>query len=247
MDRLFISLVKLQDLDLAVEAHSRAKAALAPRRAALQKDIAALQSAHEEAKKSLAQAQLDKKSLEGEVEAQEQKARKHTGELNSVKSNDAYKALLSEIEAAKKAKAGIEDRILELMEKTESLQRQLREREKTLAADRAALEARIAEVEAEEKRLDTQAASSVADRDSFRAGLPSDILGRYDQVRRGRPDFSPIAAVDPKAMTCGGCRQKLPPDVVNQALKGKELVSCDSCSRLLYVPASEPVPTPPVV
>jgi hypothetical protein len=49
-------------------------------------------------------AQLNRKNSELEIDAKDQAVRKHSGELNSVKSNDAYKALVLEIEAAKKEK-----------------------------------------------------------------------------------------------------------------------------------------------
>lgn len=49
-------------------------------------------------------AQLNRKNSKMEIDAKDQAVRKHSGELNNVKSNDAYKALVSEIEAAKKEK-----------------------------------------------------------------------------------------------------------------------------------------------
>lgn len=246
MNETITALLKLQEMDLALEDLRKAKTALGPRRDKIKRDLAALLTAFEEGKKSLLQAQLDKKSLEGEVEAKEQAVRKHTGELNSVKSNDAYKALLSEIEAGKQEKAAIEDRILEVMESIEKLQKDAKEREKTLAADKSGFERQASAVDDEERRLEGEISGKTAERDAFAATLPEAARRRYDTVRRGRPGFAALAQA--KDMTCFGCRTHLPPDVVNNVMKGKDVILCESCSRILYIlpapaPAAPPAPS----
>jgi uncharacterized protein len=228
----------LQQLDLALESLRANHALLAPRRASIDKEKQSLVNAFEESKKSFQQAQLDKKRLEGEAEAKDQAVRKHTGELNSVKSNDAYKALLTEIENAKSEKAAIEDKVLEVMELQDRLQKELKEREKTLDADKAALDRRAAEAAAEEKAAEAKVAEAVSAREAYAATVDAPSLKRYEAVRRGRSSFAVLAEV--KDLICGGCRTRLPPDVVNSIMKGKDVVSCEGCSRILYI-----VPAPP--
>ncbi len=53
-----------------------------------------------------------KKEKEMELAAREEKIKNNNLELNSVKSNDAYKALLTEIDNAKIEKTAFEDEIL---------------------------------------------------------------------------------------------------------------------------------------
>ena len=61
-----------------------------------------------------------KKEKEALLDAKEKAIAKHSMDLNTVKANDAYKALLIEIEKAKADKSAIEDEILALMEKIEA-------------------------------------------------------------------------------------------------------------------------------
>lgn len=227
-------------MDLALETLRASKASIAPRRARVQADQAKLLSTFEESKKSLQQAQLDKKKMEGEVESKDQAVRKHTGELNSVKSNDAYKALLTEIENAKKEKSAIEDKVLEVMELQDRLQKELKEREKTLDADKAGLAKQLDVLDAEEKELEGKIVAKQEERDARSKAVAPEALRRYEGVRRGRSTFAVLAAV--KDLTCQGCRTRLPPDTVNQAMKGKEIVSCEGCSRILFIPPTEPAP-----
>lgn len=233
------SLLKLHDLDLSLETLRRQKEALVPQKEKVEEDRRRLASDLENSKKSLAQSQLDRKKLEGEVESQEQSVRKHTGELNAVKSNDAYKALLAEIEKAKSDKQALEDKILEVMELQETLQKELKSREAEHASALAAVNARAKALDEEAARLDAALNGKSGERNGFFDGLPEDVRGPYESVRRGRSDFSVLAEV--KGMICQGCRTTLPPDVVNQVLKGKALVSCDSCSRILFI---RPAPSP---
>jgi predicted nucleic acid-binding Zn-ribbon protein len=245
MNETISSLLKLQEMDLALEDLRKAKSALGPRRDKIKEDLRKLLAAFEDGKKSLTDAQVQKRTLEADVEAKEQSIRKHTGELNSVKSNDAYKALLSEIDAAKKEKAAVEDGILEVMESLDRLMKESKEREKTLAADKASFDAQLSAVDDEERRLDGEIAGKSAEREAFAAALPEDARKPYDAVRRGRSGFAVLA--EARDMTCLGCRTRLPPDVVNSAMKGKGIILCESCSRILYVrpapPAAAPAPT----
>ena len=96
-----------------------------------------------------------------------------------------------------------------------------------------------------EKRLVSDLESKNAEREAFFQTLPEDVRRPYEAVRRGRTSFSALAEV--KGMACLGCRTKIPPDVVNQVMKGKEIIVCESCSRLLYIlpAASETDALPP--
>lgn len=240
MDEKIASLVRLQELDAHLDGLRQARSRLAPRREGLKAEIQGLASRQEEAKKALTQAQVDRKNLELDIDAKEQAVRKASSDLNTVKNNDAYKTLLAQIEDSKKAKAAIEDQVLELMEKIDRLQKSFKEDDKRSLEAKAGLEAKIAEVDAEEKRLEGEWTQAKAERDAFARSLPPAVLQAYENIQRGRPGA--VVVVPIKGSICGGCRTTLPPNVINQVMKGKELISCDTCSRLLYIP-SAPVPS----
>src|SRR5207244_10281573 len=89
-----------------------------------QKDLLAAEKnrlavAHERGK----QVTLARKAKELEVADKEAAIKKHQNELNAVKSNEAFKALMHEIDRAKAEKNQIEDAILQLMEEAEAVVR----------------------------------------------------------------------------------------------------------------------------
>lgn len=234
MNEKITSLLKLQEIDLDLDKDVNLQAQLAPKREKLKAEFAALQAQAEEAKKTFTQAQVDRKNLELDIESKDQAVRKSSSELNSVKSNDAYKALLTQIEDAKKAKSELEDKVLELMEKMDGLQKQSKDAEKKLVQDKALFDQKSAELDAEEARLKGELEGRKKSRDEFALSLPADIRDLYESTRRGRRGMQVLVPIK-AGNTCGGCRMTLPPNVVNQVLKRGELVSCESCTRILYI------------
>src|SRR5262249_25176046 len=107
----FAQLVRLQEQDKVLDALKTALDKVPADVAAIQKIIEAEKAKIQEVKAKSNQLQLAKKEKESEVQAKEAAVRKHGEELNKVKTNDAYKALLSEIEKAKKDASDLETRI----------------------------------------------------------------------------------------------------------------------------------------
>jgi len=246
MKETIASLIKLQELDTALDNLLQGQDRLGPQKDKLQADIKALQTSLEDSKKSLTQAQVDKKNAELDIEAKDQAVRKSSGELNSVKSNDAYKALLTQMEEAKKAKSALEDKVLELMERIDALQKESKDRDKKFQEEKSAVEKQIAALDAEGQRLQAEYDAKKKDRDAFFETLPNLVRTPYDALRRGRRGV--LVVVPVKGGICGGCRMTLPPSVINDAMKGADLVTCESCSRILYhIPAPSAPKNPETV
>ncbi len=109
-------LLQLQERDSDLD-RVRAEAASIPAKiTALKTEIQTNKSALENAKQDLTQFQVAKKQKDLDLESREAAIRKHSGDLNAVKTNDAYRALLGEIEKAKQDRSALEDDVLRLME-----------------------------------------------------------------------------------------------------------------------------------
>ena len=229
-----LGLVRLQELDKELDVLRRHAAKIGPQREAVAVRRAALLAQHAHSKKNLIDAQVQKKNLEMDIDTKDQVIRKSSGELNSVKSNDAYKVLLTQIEAAKKEKSAIEDQVLVLMETIDGLQKAAKSVEAEHQRQCAALDAEDAALNEQEAADKSQAEAKHAEREAFAAGLPNAARERYDSIQRGRPGFQ--AVVPFQDMICGGCHTGLTASLLNEVMKGKELVACESCSRLLYIP-----------
>lgn len=236
--------VKLQEVDLRLDA-LQAEIDQVPREiAALQAELAGEKARLADVKARQTAAQLKKKEKENELSQREDAARKHGVELNLVKTNEAFKALQTEIDRAKAAASEIETEILLIMEELDKLVKE----EKAAAADLKSAEGRVAEkVKALESRkagLESRRSEEAARRAEASAGLPEEFMRVYDHTRKRRGGIA-LSAV--KGNTCSVCHIALPPQVVVNAAKGGGLISCESCLRILYSPeALAPAAKPPL-
>src|SRR5262245_24810989 len=113
-------LVQLQEKDKEIDrltaASDDASKQIQARKDALAAEKKALATAQENGKKVA----VAKKSKELELAEKEAAIKKHQNELNAVKSNEAFKALMVEIDRGKAEASAIEDGILQLMEDAEA-------------------------------------------------------------------------------------------------------------------------------
>src|SRR5262245_20548324 len=93
MNETIKQLLGLQERDLELDRIEADLAAIPKKIESLKSNIQDAKTALENAKKESTQLQLLRKQKDVDLETREGEVRKHTTELNSVKSNDAYKAL----------------------------------------------------------------------------------------------------------------------------------------------------------
>src|SRR5882672_3326964 len=179
------SLLSLQDRDLELDRWRGELLAIPTKITKLKADIQAAKTALEEAKKEMNQLLLTKKQKELDLDTQEAAIRKHSTELNAVKTNDAYRALLGEIEKAKQEKSGLEDQILQIMDQSDQATRLWKEKEATSKADEAALQKQILDWEAKQKELEQTIAAKETDREQAFSVLPKNLAESYKKLRNG--------------------------------------------------------------
>jgi predicted nucleic acid-binding Zn-ribbon protein len=187
--------------------------------------------AHEARKLRLSANQKERRDLEGDVKVVEERISKHKDQLYQVKTNEQYRAMQKEIGGEDDKIRQIEDRILEKMEEAEGLQKLVQE-----AAAR--LDEEQVRVAGEKKRLETGRLSAEAERTELLArrsvladGLNAAVRDTYERVRRGRQG---IAVAEVRDGFCAACNVRLRPQSYNEVRTGQGIVTCESCSRILY-------------
>lgn len=206
-------------------------------------ELDALRTGLKTSKDSLTANTLKKKQLEGQAEEQQKLVQKHNAELNSLKSNDAYKAMLSEIQTAKKAVTDIEDQILVVMEAIESNDRKYKEAERKFKSDEASLKNDVQRIESDKAAAVERVNARKAERDAFAQTLPGAAVTQYETIRDKRGGVAIVAMIN---NSCGGCHLALTQNKINEVKKAKNPVICESCSRIIYFPApAETAPPAP--
>ena len=227
------TLIDLQALDVVIDA---CKEDLEKIPLAMEEKRALINSCKdsvEQAKKNLTDLLLKKKEKELEVGGLEEKARKSEKDLNSIKSNEAYRALLSEIDASKKFKSDAEEEILNIMVEVDKANLEIKNQEARAKGEQQNIETEIKILEEEMAKAKEKLDAEMKKREEFAAGIPKPVLARYNYIKE-RKKSTAIASIVRDA--CTGCNNMLTQNVINEVKKGKELVLCESCSRILYCP-----------
>ena len=177
--------------------------------------------------------QATRKKLEGEVSGLETKISKYREQMLSVKTNEEYKALQKEIEHTQVAIRKVEDSILGLMLEAESSTQEIRQAEVRLKEDQQRVSQERRELEGEHQNDVTAMQSYVTERKDLEGQISSDLLPRYERVRKFRGGIGISAARD---YVCEVCQVRIRPQVFQEIRKNDKIIACDACQRILYDP-----------
>ncbi len=227
-----IKLIELQKIDKAIfdlkKEHDEAPGKFARIDATSAEMKAHLKGLEENRQKML----LDQKKKEGDLAAREEEIKKAQGQLGQLKTNKEYQTKLAEIEGLKADQSVIEEEILKLMEAVEAAKtpieaerQRLSEEEKKFAQQRATLNDRVKQIEAEIQHLEAKRKVGAAD-------VEKAILQHYEHILHGRGD---VAIVPVKNGSCQGCHMLIPPQVINEIRMHERLINCETCTRILYL------------
>lgn len=230
-------LVDLQRMDTGLDALKAKAAGIPVRIAALNADFEKKKAAVNAAGEAYRALLLKKKDSELKIAEAEEAIRKRQRDLNAVKDNNAFKALLSEIETCKVKKDSLETEVLDLMEEIDRASVQ----DNKLKAETAALETarrtEAAALEAVLKEQEAAIAAASAARAAAAAVIEPELLSRYEHLRQRRAGLAVAEAREDAAsgkVSCSGCHMGLTPQKIMDVKKRDVFVICPDCTRLLY-------------
>lgn len=225
-------LVELQAVDTRL-AELRAKLAAFPQRTAAVE--ARLENAKQQvaaSKSALTQSLKDRKTFEMDVESWKERVRKYKDQSAQIKSNEAYRALLHEIETAEKEVAKSEDRLLDRMVAGEEFEGKLKDAEAALKTAEGEVTLERSKLQAEKAGIDGETGSLTAEREKVLAVVPAELLALYEQVARRHHG---IALAGVRGQSCGMCGFLVRPHLVQEMRRETdETFRCEGCGRILY-------------
>jgi predicted nucleic acid-binding Zn-ribbon protein len=156
---------------------------------------------------------------------------KYNKQLDDVKNNREFDALTKElsiqeieIKLSQKRILSVKEELKAKKELMDTAQEKLVKLEESLGIKKKELDAIIKKTEKEEKQLQKKS-------DKARVIISERLLRAYDRVRNNYRNG--LAVVGVERDSCGGCFNKIPPQIQLELAQKKRIIVCEHCGRIL--------------
>lgn len=167
----------------------------------------------------------------GKIKEAEMLIAKYGQQLDDVKNNREYEALTKEIELqrldiqlSEKRIKEVEVSIVAKEETRDSARERLDQKQENFETKKVELEKIIAKTDKEGRKLAKQS-------ESQRKNIEPRLLKAYDRVRTTYRNGLAVVTVERDA--CGGCFNKIPPQLQLEISLQKKIIACEHCGRVL--------------
>lgn len=140
-------------------------------------------------------------------------------------------ALRTKIVHQKERISEMEDEALALMDDIETTKSQLEAAEEKLAEREKELDASCQTISTQIAQMQEEIAARQKERAEVAAKVRAHLLNRYEKLHTEYDD--PVVAITNG--TCSGCNLKVSGNTVGRARSSMEIITCENCSRILYV------------
>jgi predicted nucleic acid-binding Zn-ribbon protein len=179
-----------------------------------------------------------RKQLELELATTQSNLEKFEQDKTRVRNEKEYTAVLREIDASRKHVGALEGEILRLMEEAEKLDAVIAEKLPETEGLRAQVDQSLSGLDNERLQADQSLSSMNQRRAELARHLPKSLFASYDRMSRLRRGQA-LAEVSLEGI-CSACRMRVRPKVFSDVRKGSELITCESCGRILYFKNESP-------
>lgn len=167
-----------------------------------------------------------------EFESKSEDLKKLQARLYEVKTNKEYQAMQVEIGFIRDARVKLEEEILTDLVQEDDVKQGLAELQQSLTV----LERELAKVEEEQQKelqtIESESSAKRAEREGVAGHIDRAALATYEKIREGRGG---VAVAGIQDGVCAECHMSVRPQLLIEISKHKELMLCDSCTRILHI------------
>jgi predicted nucleic acid-binding Zn-ribbon protein len=226
------TLVRIQESDLETD-DLKARVESIPREsAALDAELADAKDSLSKAKERLKELEKQQRHEELILEDKNTLLKKYDTQLFALKTNKEYKAMLAEIDAVKADISSTEERILEILTDIDYATEEAASAKKGLQDEEALVHDKKLQLAKELEEVKRKLSEREQLKQELIPAVDEDLYHLYERVRKAKKNGP--GAVPVVNGSCGGCFMQIPAQVVNEVMAGDRIITCQSCSRILY-------------
>lgn len=175
--------------------------------------------------------QLEQKKKEGELQTREDQIKKLKGQLMQLKTNREYTTMQHEIDTIVSDNSLMEEVIIGILDRIDVAAEEKKAQESIVKEQRASLVRETTRIEQDLIGIDQEIGRLDRDRKIILPEIDTETLSVYERILDIREGLALVAVA---GESCGGCDRRLPPQVLNQVYLNADLVTCETCNRILY-------------
>ncbi len=224
-------LYELQQIDSKIDEIQVLKGELPIEVSDLEDEIAGLQTRMNRMEEGIAELEGEASKHDANIREAEGLIARYTEQMDNVKNNREYEALMKELEMQKLEIQLSEKKIREAnnslynkRETKDAAQARLEAKQKALETKKVELKAIVEKTEKDEEKLRKKS-------EKARKKIAERLLNSYARIRSNYRNGLAVVTVERDA--CGGCFNQIPPQVQMEIATHNNVVACEHCGRIL--------------
>ncbi len=230
-------LVELQKTDTNIRKLKKSIDTATERRAAIEQEFEQHASSIREIQSKRDRLQAERAALEKQISENKTYLERAERNLKNSQNQKEYETAMRETDALQKQIGTIETQVVEKMTGIEEVEKMLAERAEeidTLDGKRAAA---VKEFETQLVKDTKEFDKESGKRHKVFVTLPANLAAVYD--RHAQRSRDGIAVAEVVSGSCSACFMKLRPQRQVEVKKGDQIITCESCARILYMPSEK--------
>ena len=231
-------LIDLQITDTNIRRLKQAIDTADERRAAIEQEFETHASSIREIQARRDKAQAGRADLEKQIAENKTYLERADRNLKHSQNQKEYETAMRETDALQKQITAFETQVVEKMTEIEEVEKVLAERAEEINSLEANRDEALKKFDAEIKAFRKQFESESEKRQKVFVTLPANLAAVYNRLAQRSRDG--IAVAEVKNNACSACFMALRPQRQVEVRRGNEIITCESCTRILYSPSKAP-------
>lgn len=230
-------LVELQKTDTKIHQLKKSIGTADTRRAGIEQEFEQHASSIREIQNRRDKARTDRADLENQIAEKQTYLERANRNLKTAQDQKQYETSMRETDALQKQIATLEAQVLEKMTEIEEVEKTLDERAEEINSLEGNRTEAVTNFEGELGSNASDLDVQMKKRDKVMATIPPNWASVYNRLVQRSNDGLAVAEV--KNGSCSACFMSLRPHVLQRLRKSDEIITCENCTRILYIPTDD--------